>query len=99
MDWLTRGAVPDHGSFALVGDTNGDRQVTARTRLCHHGRCHIDGGLPDIFRIMLDPAVGWECRGTQRIAVPEWFRPRRTGLVVPWSMAMMKRRSDMGWPY
>ena len=60
MDRLAGGAVPDHGGFALVGDADGDRQAAARTCLRHHGGCYINRGLPDIFRIMLDPAVGRE---------------------------------------
>ena len=58
MDRLAGGAVPDHGGFTLVGDADGDRQTAARTRLRHHGGCHIDSGLPDILRIMLDPPIG-----------------------------------------
>ena len=60
MDRLAGGAVPDDGGFALVGDADGDRQVAARTRLCHHGGRHIDSGLPNSLWIMFDPAICWK---------------------------------------
>ena len=57
VDRLAGGAVPDDGGLALVGDADGGRHAAARPRLGDHGCRHIDGGLPDVLRIMLDPAI------------------------------------------
>ena len=60
VDGLAGGAVPDDGGLALVGDADGGRHAAARSGLGNHGCCHIDGGLPNVFRVMLDPAIRWE---------------------------------------
>ena len=60
VDWLASGAVPDDSCFSLVGDADGDRHIAARPCLADYGRRHIDGGFPDVLRVMLDPPIRWE---------------------------------------
>ena len=60
VDRLAGGAVPDDCGLALVGDADGQRHAATRPRLCHHGGRHIDRCLPDILRIVLDPAISWK---------------------------------------
>ena len=57
VDGFAGGTVPDHRCLALVGDADGDGKAAARSCFGDHGLCHVDGRLPDILRIMLDPAV------------------------------------------
>ena len=60
MDRLAGGAVPDDCGFALVCDADGHRHAAAQPCLCYHGGRYIDGCLPDILGVVLDPAVGRE---------------------------------------
>ena len=57
MDWCARGAVPDNGCFALVGDADGKRRGAACLCIFHHGTGHIQRRVPYGFRVMFDPAI------------------------------------------
>src|SRR5438309_2350752 len=56
VDRLARAAVPDNSCFALVGDTHRGDVLAAQSA---PGKCALDhflGALPDLLRIVLDPA-------------------------------------------
>ena len=55
-DCLASGAVPHDGCFALVGDADRSDVCSADCALLHYLACDGELGLPDIFRVMLDPA-------------------------------------------
>ena len=63
VDQLAGGAVPDDSGFALVGDADSKGKAAAQSGFISHGRRHIDSGLPDVLRVMLDPAT---CREVLR---------------------------------
>ena len=71
-----------------ASDTDGDRQVAARPCLGDHGCCHIDGGPPDVFRVVFDPAI---CREML------WELGRRFARIVPVSSNRMARELVVPW--
>src|SRR5580700_762532 len=60
MHRATAGAVPQQGGLALVGDADGDNVARSRAGLLHGAAAARDRCRPNIFRLVLDLAVGWE---------------------------------------
>jgi hypothetical protein len=51
--------VPDHGSFALIGDAHGRQGAGRKAGTLEHTFQTGQLGAPDLLRIMLDPAGLW----------------------------------------
>src|SRR5262249_25496772 len=58
VNGLTGLAVPNDGSFALIGNTDGGDVLGGNVRLLHYGSPPCDYPRPNFLRIMLDLAPG-----------------------------------------
>ena len=56
VDGPAGGAVPDDDGLALVGDAQPGDAVRAEAGIGKGLPCGLDGGAPEVFRVVLDPA-------------------------------------------
>src|SRR5262249_17486779 len=52
-------SLPDQRGLALIGHADRGQLVGAETSLAQSGRNHLLGRLPDLHRVMFDPAWRW----------------------------------------
>ncbi|MNC34605.1 hypothetical protein D3C75_830450 [compost metagenome] len=60
MDQRAAGRLPHQGGLALVGDADGGDLPSLQTGLTERRPAHLQHALPDLFAVVLDPAVAGE---------------------------------------
>ena len=60
VDRLAGGAVPDNRGLTLIGDADAGDIAGRKPRLRHRRADGGNDGLPDFFRVVLDPAGRWK---------------------------------------